>query len=99
MANPRYNKQVAQKRGGGGWKTGSMPYTYPSSKGGVAVGDYDQHNSENRAGSYDKKVGKVMHEYKAGKLRSGSKTGPKVKSRKQAIAIGMSEARKAAAGY
>ena len=38
---------------------------------------------------------KVMHEFKHGELRSGSKTGPKVKSRKQAIAIAMSEARKA----
>jgi len=38
------------------------------------------------------KVGKVMHEYKAGTLHSGSKTGPTVTSRKQAIAIGMSEA-------
>ena len=35
-----------------------------------------------------------MHEYKEGKLRSGSKKGPKVKSRKQAIAIGLSEERK-----
>ncbi len=41
------------------------------------------------------KVGKVMHEFKHGTLRSGSKKGPKVKSRKQAIAIGLSEARKA----
>lgn len=40
------------------------------------------------------KVGKVMHEFKEGKLHSGSKKGPKVKSRKQAIAIGLSEARK-----
>lgn len=39
------------------------------------------------------KVGKVMHEFKQGKLRSG--TGAKVKSRKQAIAIGLSEAREA----
>lgn len=39
------------------------------------------------------KVGKVMHEYKAGTLRSGS--GGKVKSRAQAVAIGMSEGRKA----
>lgn len=38
------------------------------------------------------KVGKVMKEYKAGELHSGSKTGPAVKSRAQAIAIGMSEA-------
>lgn len=43
----------------------------------------------------DKKVGKVMGEYKAGKLHSGSKTGPKVKSRDQAIAIALSEAGKA----
>ena len=41
------------------------------------------------------KVEKVMGEYKRGKLRSGSKTGPKVKSRDQAIAIALSEAREA----
>jgi hypothetical protein len=43
------------------------------------------------------KVGKVMHEYKAGKLRSGKPgpgKGPKVGSRKQAIAIALSEAGK-----
>jgi hypothetical protein len=39
-----------------------------------------------------KKVGKVMHEYKVGTLHSG-KGGPVVKSRKQAIAIAMSEAK------
>ena len=38
------------------------------------------------------KVGKVMGEYKAGKLHSGSKKGPVVKSQKQALAIAMSEA-------
>lgn len=37
----------------------------------------------------------TMHEFKAGTLHSGSKKGPKVTSRKQAIAIGMSEQRKA----
>lgn len=37
------------------------------------------------------KVGKAMHEMKEGKLKSGS--GKKVTSRKQAIAIGLSEAR------
>jgi hypothetical protein len=36
----------------------------------------------------------VMHKFKHGKLHSGSKTGPKVKSRRQAIAIKMSEERK-----
>ncbi len=37
------------------------------------------------------KVGKVMHEFKTGTLHSG-KGGPVVKSRKQAVAIAMSEA-------
>ena len=37
------------------------------------------------------KMRKVMDEYKSGKLRSGSKHGPRVKSRAQAIAIGLSE--------
>lgn len=37
---------------------------------------------------------KVMHEFKTGTLHSGSKKGPKVTSRKQAIAIAMSEAGK-----
>jgi hypothetical protein len=39
------------------------------------------------------KVGKVMREFKSGKLHSGKK-GPVVKSRKQAIAIALSEAGK-----
>ncbi|MCK9570526.1 DUF6496 domain-containing protein [Candidatus Pacearchaeota archaeon] len=43
------------------------------------------------------KVEKVMHERKEGELHSGSKKGPKVKSRKQALAIAISEARKAGA--
>lgn len=37
------------------------------------------------------KVGKVMHEFKEGKLKSSS--GKKVTSRKQAVAIGISEAK------
>lgn len=41
-----------------------------------------------------KKVGKVMREFKEGSLHSGKK-GPVVKSRKQAIAIALSEAGKA----
>lgn len=40
------------------------------------------------------KIHKVMKEYKEGKLHSGSKKGPKVANRKQAIAIAMSEARR-----
>jgi hypothetical protein len=42
-----------------------------------------------------KKVAKVMHEWKAGTLHSGSKRGPVVKSQKQAVAIALSEAGKA----
>jgi hypothetical protein len=39
-----------------------------------------------------KKISKVMKEYGAGKLHSGSKKGPVVKSQKQAVAIALSEA-------
>jgi hypothetical protein len=42
-----------------------------------------------------KKTEKVMHEFKAGKLHSGSKKGPMVKNPKQAIAIALSEAKRA----
>ena len=42
------------------------------------------------------KVKRAMHEMKRGKLRSG-RSGAKVKSRKQAIAIGLSEARRSGA--
>ncbi len=44
-----------------------------------------------------KKVKKVMEEYKHGELHSGSKKGPEVSNRKQAVAIALSEARKAGA--
>jgi hypothetical protein len=43
----------------------------------------------------DKKIAKVMREYKEGKLHSGSKKGPKVTNPKQAMAIALSEARAA----
>ena len=48
---------------------------------------------ENKKG----KVEKVMEEYKEGALHSGSKKGPVVENKKQAIAIALSEARKAGA--
>lgn len=41
----------------------------------------------------EKKMKKVMHEFKEGDLKSSS--GKKVRSRKQAVAIGLSEAREA----
>lgn len=40
----------------------------------------------------DKKISRVMREYGKGELHSGSKKGSVVKSRKQAIAIALSEA-------
>ena len=39
-----------------------------------------------------KKIGKVMHEFKTGTLHTGSKTGKVVKNQKQAVAIALSEA-------
>ena len=41
------------------------------------------------------KVEKTMGEFKEGTLHSGSKKGPKVTNRKQAIAIALSQGRKA----
>jgi len=38
-------------------------------------------------------IERTMHEYKHGTLHSGSKTGPKVTSRDQAVAIGLNEER------
>lgn len=40
------------------------------------------------------KVRTTMHEFKHGELHSGSKKGPKVTNRKQAIAIALNQARK-----
>jgi len=45
-------------------------------------------------GKEKQKVKKVMDEWKEGKLRSGSKSGPVVENQKQAVAIALSEARK-----
>jgi len=49
-----------------------------------------------RKSAMQAKVKKVMHEWKRGELHSGSKKGPKVTERKQAVAIALSEGRKAA---
>lgn len=43
------------------------------------------------------KINKVMGEFKRGELHSGSSKGPEVSNRKQAVAIALSEARKAGA--
>lgn len=44
------------------------------------------------------KVQKTMDEFETGTLHSGSKTGPKVTNRKQAVAIALSQQRKADTG-
>lgn len=49
-----------------------------------------------RKSSASRKVRRAMHERKRGTLRSG-RSGKKVKSRKQAIAIGLAEARRSGA--
>lgn len=54
---------------------------------------------DSRPGKMKKSKGKekfedVMHEYKEGELKSGSKKGPVVKEKKQALAIAFSEMRK-----
>ena len=48
-----------------------------------------------KASPEKKKFDKVMKEFALGKLHSGSKKGPKVENRKQALAISYSEGRKA----
>jgi len=45
-------------------------------------------------GKEEKKVKKVMKEFGKGELHSGSKSGPEVTSKAQALAIGYSEAKK-----
>jgi len=40
------------------------------------------------------KVAQTMREFKHGNLRAGSKKGPKVKTRKQAVAIALSQSRR-----
>lgn len=42
----------------------------------------------------NEKIHKIIREFEEGKLHSGSKKGPKVKNLKQAVAIGISEAKR-----
>lgn len=50
------------------------------------------------SGTPSEKVRRVMHEYKHGELHSGSKRGPRVKSRAQAVAIALNQSRKGRRG-
>lgn len=58
------------------------------------VGDGGLEMSEEKR----EKIKKVMREFERGTLRSGSKRGPVVRDRKQALAIALSEARRAVSG-
>lgn len=66
----------------------------PAKKTGSAAGKKAGGRKYGKKAS--EKVERVMHEFKEGTLRSG-KSGPKVRSRKQAVAIGLSEARESGA--
>jgi hypothetical protein len=75
-------------------KETTMPAARKSTSRKRATKSASKSTSSRRYGTKaGEKVEKAMHERKSGTLRSGS--GKKVKSRKQAIAIGLSEARKA----
>ncbi len=66
------------------------------STGGKSSGGSKKKSSRRYGPKSQEKVGRAMHEMKRGKLKSG-RSGKKVKSRKQAIAIGLSEARQSGA--
>jgi hypothetical protein len=79
----------------GSRKSGSPTSKKSSSsagKGGKKVSSKSSSGGKKYSARSGEKVERAMHERKAGTLRSGS--GKKVTSRKQAIAIGLSEARK-----
>ena len=72
-----------------------MDYTPIHQHGAAPRGAAKRKKASKRyGGKASEKVEKSMHEMKRGKLRSGG-SGKKVTSRKQAIAIGLSEAREA----
>jgi Family of unknown function (DUF6496) len=60
----------------------------------MATGTRKPAGSKRYGSTAERKVKRALHERKAGTLRSG-RSGKKVTSRKQAIAIGLSEARRA----
>lgn len=65
-----------------------------SSRNIVLIREEEDNHMAKYGKKAQKKVKRAMHEMKRGELKSG-RSGKTVKSRKQAIAIGLSEARKA----
>lgn len=55
---------------------------------------YKKAANEKYSPKANKKIHKVIREFEEGDLHSGSKKGPKVKNLKQAVAIGISEAKR-----
>lgn len=76
-------------------QTARIPEMVPSDVSPSLANRMMQTPEMKKGGKMQAKIGKVMGEYKSGELHSGSSKGPVVKSRKQAIAIAMSEGRKA----
>jgi hypothetical protein len=70
-----------------------MATKHPSTSGGRSTGKKKSSSRHKYSPSAGSDVKREMHEFKRGKLKSG-RSGKTVKSRKQAIAIGLSEARR-----
>jgi len=96
LAPPQELLQRLQK---GAWRSRPIPRTsrdVPACRSPCQVITSKEFTMAKTSAKASRKVGKVMHEYKHGSLRSGA-SGRKVTSRKQAVAIGLSEARKSGA--
>jgi hypothetical protein len=102
--DPDYMKRLGKSPGQGTPKKAAPKKPAPSTVPGSDIptdDDYmkrledSQKYAKGGKAKMEKKVGKVMHEFKAGELHSGSKKGPMVKNPKQAIAIALSEGKKA----
>ena len=102
--DPDYMKRLGKSPGQGTPKKAAPKKPAPSTVPGSDIPTDDdymkrledrQKYAKGGKAKMQNKIGKVMHEYKAGELHSGSKKGPMVKNPKQAIAIAISEGKKA----
>lgn len=90
----RYHESAAEERKEHGYKKSKHP---ERSFKKFEVKEIKKHAGMEKKEKHKKpvdKMEKVMKEFKTARLHSGSKKGPLVKNRKQAIAIGLSEMRK-----
>jgi hypothetical protein len=72
----------------------TVPVHHPHDGHSHATSNVDNRPKNPSSAHAKDKIEKTMHEFKTGGLHSGSKQGPKVTNRKQAIAIALSQARK-----